>query len=194
MTKYAPTLVDGADVLPVLLDDVKRHLRVDGDDEDATIEVYLRAAVTHLDGATGWLGRAIVAQTWAQQFDTFERSIHLDLAPISSIVSVTYRDADGVTQTVDDSDYTLVNANSAPELRFLGDYDFPVTQDQRPVLIVTFVGGYGDDAATPEPIKVAIMLMVGDMYANREAKTEGGMLVNPTVRMLLDPYRTRWIA
>lgn len=194
MTKYAPILVDGADVLPVHLDDVKQHLRVDGDDEDSLIETYLLAAVTHLDGASGWLGRAIVAQTWAQQFDTFERSVRLDLAPISEIVSVTYLDADGVEQTVDDTDYMLVNAGSSPELRFLDDYSFPVTRDQRPVLTVTFIGGYGDDTAAPQPIKVAILLMVGDMYANREAKTEGGMLINPTVRMLLDPYRTRWIA
>jgi hypothetical protein len=35
-------------------------------DEDALIDIYLAAAVAHLDGEDGWLGRAIVAQTWSQ--------------------------------------------------------------------------------------------------------------------------------
>jgi uncharacterized phiE125 gp8 family phage protein len=195
MTKYAPVLVDGPDVLPVLLEDVKRHLRVDGDDEDDLIEIYLRAAVTHLDGAEGWLGRAIVAQTWSQQFDAFARSISIDLSPISEIDSVTYLDADGVVQTVAESDYALINGSTAsPELRFDDGFSFPATQDQRPVLTVTFVGGYGDDSAAPEPIKVGIMMMVADMYQSRESKVDNGLMVNPTVRMLLDPYRTRWMA
>lgn len=194
MTEYEPILVAAPAVLPVSRDECKLHLRVDGTAEDSLIDIYLAAAVAHLDGAEGWLGRAIVAQTWSQQFDAFERSILLGIAPVTSIVSVVYEDADGADQTVAADQYELINGGSAPELRFIDDFAFPIVGDDRPILTVTFVSGYGDDEDAPAPIKAGILLMVGDMYQQREAKLESGMIENSTVRRLLDPYRTRWMA
>lgn len=192
--KYEPVLVAAPAVLPVSREECKLHLRIDGDDEDGLVDIYLAAAVAHLDGAEGWLGRSIVAQTWSQQFDVFERSIALALAPVTAISSVVYEDADGVDQTVASDQYELINGGSSPELRFIDDFSFPITGDDRPVLTVTFVAGYGDDEDVPAAIKAAILLMVGDLYQQREAKVESGMIENSTVRRLLDPYRTRWMA
>lgn len=194
MTDYEPVLVAAPAVLPVSREECKLHLRVDGTDEDGLIDIYLAAAVTHLDGEAGWLGRAIVAQTWSQQFDAFERSILLALAPVTSITSVKYEDAAGVLQTVAANQYELINGDSAPEVRFIDDYSFPTVGDDLPVLVVTFVGGYGDDEDVPAAIKVCILLMVADMYQSREAKLASGLIENSTVRRLLDPYRTKWMA
>lgn len=51
----------------------------------------------------------------------------------------------------------------------------------------------GDDdqpAPVPASVKVAILLMLGDLYANREAAIVGAThAVNPTVARLLDAYR-----
>lgn len=199
MTDYDPVLVAGPATLPVTLQEVKQHLRlVAGDeiytDEDGILTIYLNAAVTHLDGESGWLNRAIVAQTWSQQFDRFERALLLGLSPISSITSVAYLDAVGVSQAVAADQYALINQVSAPELRFIDDYDCPIVQADEPVLTVTFVGGFGDAAEVPAAIKAAILLMVGDMYRFRSAKIENAMIENRTVRMLLDPYRRGWVA
>lgn len=194
MTKYEPVLVAAPAVLPVSREECKLHLRIGGTDEDSLVDIYLAAVVAHLDGAEGWLGRAIVAQTWSQQFDAFERSILLDIAPVTAISSVVYEDADGSDQTVAADQYELINGGSAPELRFIDDFAFPVVGDDKPVLTVTFVSGYGDDEAVPAAIKAGILLMVGDLYQQREAKIEGGLIENSTVRRLLDSYRARWIA
>lgn len=194
MTDYEPILVAAPAVLPVSREECKLHLRVDGTDEDGLIDIYLAAAVAHLDGENGWLGRGIVAQTWSQQFDAFERSILLGLAPVTSIVSVVYEDADGVDQTVAAEQYELINGGSAPEVRFVEDFSFPTVSDDLPVLTITFVSGYGNDTDVPASIKAAILLMVGDMFQNREAKVDNGFIDNSTVRRLLDPYRTRWMA
>lgn len=194
MPKYAPIRTEGPDTTPVTLDEAKQHLRVDSSDEDVLIGLYLDAAVSNLDGESGWLNRAIVAQEWSQQFDLFERAILLGLAPITSIVSVVYLDATGAAQPVDQINYSLLNGVSAPELRFADTFAFPATHVERPVLTVTFVGGFGEAADVPAAIKVAILLMVGDMYETRKGQTDGAVVENATVRRLLDPYRRGWVA
>ena len=46
------------------LTDLRRHLRVDHDEDDLLIVGLERSAVAHLDGWTGILGRCILRQTW----------------------------------------------------------------------------------------------------------------------------------
>lgn len=64
-----PVLVSAPDAEVVSLDDVKRHLRVEHDDDNAQIAALILAAVGHLDGWTGILGRAIKPQIWREAFD-----------------------------------------------------------------------------------------------------------------------------
>ena len=45
-----------------------------------------------------------------------------------------------------------------------------------------------DDTA-PAPVKAATLLLVGDLYANREALVERPLSKNPTFERLLNPYR-----
>lgn len=45
-----------------------------------------------------------------------------------------------------------------------------------------------DDTA-PAPVKAAALLLVGDLYANREALVERPLSKNPTFERLLNPYR-----
>lgn len=46
-----------------------------------------------------------------------------------------------------------------------------------------------DDLLLPAPIKAAIFLAVGDLYANREAVATVPYSTNPTYERLLNPYR-----
>ena len=43
--------------------------------------------------------------------------------------------------------------------------------------------------AVPAPIKSAALLLVGDLYANREAQSDRKLYANDTYRNLLNPYR-----
>ncbi|SMH29674.1 head-tail connector protein [Azospirillum agricola] len=50
--------------------------------------------------------------------------------------------------------------------------------------------GEGAEVPVPDPVKLAILLVLGDLYANREAAIIGATHVkNSTVAWLLDPYR-----
>ncbi|HEV8035971.1 head-tail connector protein [Yoonia sp.] len=91
-----PILVT-APVLPVVsLIDMREHLRVTAADDDAQIEAIEQAAVGHLDGWRGVLGRCIMPQTWRQDFSGWGK-LRIALPDASSVV-VTYKDAAGVFQ------------------------------------------------------------------------------------------------
>lgn len=45
------------------------------------------------------------------------------------------------------------------------------------------------DNTAPAPVKAAALLLVGDLYSNREALVERPLSKNPTFERLLNPYR-----
>lgn len=91
-----PVLVSPPTLSVVSLFDLKHHLRVDHDDDDALIASIEATAVAHLDGWRGVLGRCIMPQTWRQDF-TGWGELRLAMPDVSSAV-VTYQDAAGDMQ------------------------------------------------------------------------------------------------
>lgn len=175
---------------PVTLDEAKAHLRVTAADEDALITALIAAAVGHVDGPSGTLGRALVEQEWDLLLDDFPcDELELPLPPLRSVTSITYVDEQGATQTLAPAAYE-VDA-SGPRGVVLPAYGqtWPRTRVQRNAVTVRFKAGYGTTGASvPAAIRAAILLLVGDLYANREA--QGDTLArNATVDALLFPYR-----
>lgn len=174
-------------VQPVTLDEAKAHLRVTAADEDAHITSLIAAAVGHVDGPSGVLGRALVEQEWDLLLDAFPcDELELPLPPLRSVTSITYVDEQGATQTLAPAAYE-VDA-SGVVLPAYGQ-TWPRTRAQRNAVTVRFKAGYGTTGASvPAAIRAAILLLVGDLYANREA--QGDTLArNATVDALLFPYR-----
>lgn len=189
-----PVRTVAPELTPVSLIEAKAHLRVDFDDDDALIAALVDAATAHLDGHTGILGRALVDQTWRQDFYDWpgDRVLRLPLAPVSSVASVKYFNASNVETTVTASgNYALFEDASGPYIKFTSDFAAPDLYDERDDRIrVTFVAGYGDPAEVPAAIRAALLLIVGDLYKNRDA---GAVAPNATVSALLQPYRRVWV-
>jgi uncharacterized phiE125 gp8 family phage protein len=173
----------------VPLDIAKRHLRVEADnlDDDLLIQAYAAAATSHIDGPNGWLGRAIGVQTLEASFDRFACDfIRLPYPPITAIVSVKYDDTDEAEQTLAPSAYEL-----DPEgvLR-IGSEPWPTAYQRRGSVRVRYAAGF---EVTPPAITAALLLMTGDLYANRETGVVGtvsaDIKMSTTVKALLDPYR-----
>lgn len=167
---------------PVTLAEAKAHLAVTHSSDDTIIQLYLDAAVAHLDGAEGTLSRCLVTQTWDYALDCFAQTIHVPLPTLQSVASVKYIDPDGTEQTVDPSAYTV-----AGQRIVAGGAGWPSTDSVPHAVTVRFVAGYGAAEDVPAAIKAAILLYVGDAYANREA---GGdqLFVNQACQRLLRPY------
>lgn len=151
--------------LPVELAAVKFNLGITSSSQDATLQALIEAVTTILDGYGGYLGRAIVAQTWQQDFEGWpaDREFELPFPDCTSIV-VTYRDLSGVTQTLSSSalydpreedEGTTVDIVNTAVLPALGYGPAPVT--------VQFSTGWAVESV-PEPIKQAIITEVCAIY------------------------------
>jgi uncharacterized phiE125 gp8 family phage protein len=136
-----------------------------------------------IDGADGWLGRALGLQTWDLKLDEHELSypslsdsweqhsaygwgIRLPLPPLASVTHVKYQDEDNDEQTFDPASYVVSGVGGRGYVHLASGASWPTVYPGRDVLTVRFQAGY---ATVPDPIKHAVLLMVGHLYSNREA-------------------------
>lgn len=157
----------GAIAWPVTVEDAKTFIRVDSDDDDALIETLIEVACEHLEGI---VGRSIATRSWELTLDGFSDAIELPRAPVRSLDSFTYTDADGATQTVDAASYTVdLTSFHAWIVRNSGS-SWPTTMDAINVVTIGYTAGY---EPVPRPLRAAILLTVGDLYAFRETAVVG---------------------
>jgi len=145
--------------------------------------------------------RALVRQKWRIYLNEFADCIDLHKQPVISVDSVNYTDGDGVAQVVGgatspispSSYYTLDTANGY--VRKAYGATWPTPRYEANSVWIDFWTGYANTAASPvttvpADLRIAILLMVGDMYENREV---GGtfatrVFANPTFDLLIAPY------
>lgn len=170
------------------LADVKLHCKVDTSDEDALISAYIAAASEMAEQATG---RALLAQTWKLTLDSMPDAFELTRVPVQSVTTLVYADINGTDQTLSTSNYVLQNSDDFSPAAIVPAFgkSWPSYRAQPDTIRVTFVAGYANEAAVPEPIKQWIKLMVAAMYANREAVDEGQTYSLGFADRLLDRYK-----
>jgi uncharacterized phiE125 gp8 family phage protein len=163
--------------LPVSRAEAKLHCRVPAavTAEDDTFDEMISAAVAHLDGWHGVLGRCLVTQRWRQDYPDWRPVLHLpfpDVAAASVVVS--YRDEDNVEQTVSDTLYEVIEGLRGPAVHFLDDFTDPSVYDDKAYPVsIAFDAGFGDAAAVPPDLKLLIKQMVSTWYWNRETAIAG---------------------
>jgi uncharacterized phiE125 gp8 family phage protein len=189
MNAQPPVLVTPPAALPVTVGDVKMQARVDGDDEDQLIAGMIAAAVAHLDGWSGILGRCIEQQTWSQSFDGFPQGDVLRLPfPDVSQVTVTYRDPMNAAQTMSAEGYVLAQDASGSLIKLAEGAAWPTTAARVDAVTVQMTAAMR--AEQMPAVKVAILLLAAHWYQNREAVAAGQMAETPlTVSSLIGPLR-----
>lgn len=175
---------------PVLtLAEVKLHLRAEGDDEDALIEGMMSAALGHIDGPDGWLGRAIGPQTLEARTDLrcCSDTVRLPFPPVVELVSVSYLDSGDVEQMADLDDFELLGRDLVAKG---STWPWAGGSSRREAVRIRYRAGYED---LPPAIRAALLLMVGDLYGARESFAVGvsatAVPMSTTVEALLQPYR-----
>lgn len=149
---------------------VDAHLRLEvgvEHEDDALIDAYVAAAVAHIDGPRGSLGRAIWPQTLELRQNVFGGSIRLPYGPIQSVTSVKYVDPDGAEQTISADDYLLTN-DGVVTLAY-GE-SWPSLRGDAEGVRVRYVAGF---ATLPDAILPAVLMTVANWYKNREAVVVG---------------------
>lgn len=184
---FRPVLVTAPTADIVSLSEVKTHCRVDHDDEDAYLVALIEAATSYLDGYSGVMGRALMPQTWRQDFEDFGDVMRLPVGPVQSITGVSYQDTNGADQTLASTEYVLLRDDFGDYVTLAANKSWPSVGDRADAVRITYLTG---TASIPVAIKHAAMLLVGHWYANREAVTAAGMMTTPmAVDALLTPHR-----
>lgn len=180
-------------VEPVTLAETKLHLRVTTSADDDQITALITTARELVEQS---LSRALISQTLELVLDSWPGStIILPRPPLVSVTSIVYTDDAAADATFASTNY-LVDADSTPgRIRLKSGKTWPSTtlQDLNAVR-VRYVAGYGAAGTNvPQPIRQAILLLIGDWYENREATIVAqGMTATPLpngVEALLWPYR-----
>lgn len=176
----------------ITLEEAKVHCRVDGSDEDMLITGLIDAALAHVDGYSGILGRALVTQTWRQDFCEFDDLMRLPVGDLQAVSSVTYYDATNTTQTLASSVYTAFSDAIGPYITLKPGQQWPTSYSREDAIRVTWTAGYGSTAASvPAAIRAAMLLMIGHWYQHREAVVIGETATElpMAANALLAPFR-----
>lgn len=174
---------------PVTLTEAKAHLRLDVSDDDALVTELIVVARKMVERDTG---RCLVTQTWDGYLDSFPCGpIEVPRAPLSSVTSILYTDANGDSQTLSASDYRVDAVSVVPRIEPAWGIVWPVTRGMSNDARVRMVFGYGAAAAVPSPLKHAMKLIIGSLYEFRESTISGTIVaeVPLAASRLLAPYR-----
>lgn len=202
---------------PLTAAEAKERSNIGSEVSDVVMEAYITAARQRIDGADGWLGRALITQTWEGFLDQWpidydDGRIMIPLPPVQSISSVSYLDADGLAVVVDRSAYQLVQGQRPYLIPAFG-VAWPAVGTRAGAITITFIAGYGDNGSdVPEPIRTAISLACGllssmstrrlSVALEREegiGETRYAVNTNPSevidlaVENLLSTYRITWV-
>lgn len=170
---------------PVTTAEAKAHLRVSGNDEDTYVDALVTAARQWTEF---YLGRLCMTQTITEKWDWFPVGCAMSLrwSPVQSFSSVGYLDSNGDTQTWDSADYTVDTTTQPGRVAPKYGEQYPETRSQQNAVTLTYVAGYASADLVPKAIKQAILLMVGEMYEQRENTVKQ---LPTAAEYLLQPYR-----
>lgn len=176
---YGLTLVTPPAAEPLSVEEAQAWLRLDPSVDAVLIEGLCRAARRKAERD---YGRAFVTQTWRATFDFFPgyggweylrevmpdpRTIVLPKAPLQAVTLVEYYDFAGVLQTLASTVYD-VDATTDPGRLSLAQFQiWPIIRMRRGAVRIAFTAGYGAAADVPDPIKLALKMMVSQWYEHR---------------------------
>jgi uncharacterized phiE125 gp8 family phage protein len=173
--------------------------------DDPKIPDLIRTARQSLEGEEGWLGRALITQTWDLYLDAFPCEIVLPFPPLQAVTEIAVADSDGVEAILPRTSYRVLKGAIG---RIVATRSWPWVGAREQGVRVRFVCGYGDGGEdVPAPIRSALVLMVGrrgrwfdDMdEPERRARRDHGngrrvadavsdLVMTPRARQMLQAY------
>lgn len=178
------SLVTAAATTPITTAEAKKQAGIDFSDDDTFVDGLVAAAVRYCEGVNDV---AMVTQTWKLFLDRFpcDRLIELPKPPLASITHVKYYDSANALQTWSSALYEVSATDMPGRLSPVWGESWPGTYDRINAVEIQFVCGYGAASAVPQSYKLALALLVGHWYRNREAVGQVGDRIALAVDSLL---------
>lgn len=150
------------------IEEAQNHLRVDSDSDISYVEGLIYAAENYLNEISS---RSYVAETFDYYLADFNGWIYLPLAPIAEITHVKYYDGADVEQTmVLGTDFYQDIISEPGYIRPLENW--PTVYDKPNAVVIRIVTGAESPEIIPQEYKQAALLMIGEMYEQREDKVK----------------------
>ena len=203
---------------PVLLDELKDHLRLDGAAEDAGLGAFITTARTlieqHADlvlvnrdialyldrwprtSAAGgdvpwWAGTASGAMSL---LDRAASTALLPVRPVSSVASIAVVAPDD-SETVWAADNYQLTPGLSSRITLVSGRRWPVPGRAADGIKITLTAGFGPSwNSVPASVRQAVLMLASYLYANRgDARSDGssGAIIASGAASLLAPYRER---
>jgi len=157
---------------PLTLNEAKEHLRVEISEtaEDNYINSLIKSA---REEAEKFQNRAYLFQEWELILDEFPQKMPFPLPrpPLVSVLSMTYKDVDGLSYTFDPTNY-VADIDSEPGRIALKRGKTWPTIELFPIgaVRIQFKAGVDVSAKVSERVKTAMKLYIGHRYENRESE------------------------
>lgn len=181
--------IDGPEIEPVTLCEIKEQLRISGTNEDALLAMYIAAARQQIEEMTGL---ALITQQFTLTLDQFINSrrawwdgtetgaigyvenahgynaIHLPRYRLQSVDAMRVYSIDGVAESVSLSDFVIDTEQQPGRLVLRSGATWPVALQSANAIEIDYTAGFGDTGAdVPAALKLAVMQMAASLYQHR---------------------------
>jgi uncharacterized phiE125 gp8 family phage protein len=181
-----PIPVEGPAVEPVSLEEMRAHLRLDHDREDALVTGLVKAARLMVEAASG---RVLVDQRWRVVLDAWTpgRTPALPVSPLLSVERVAVLDRSGTAVTVPADAYRVEALSDPP--RIAAGPSVPDPGVGRNGILVDLRAGYGSAPEdVPSPLRLAVRIQAAHWFENR-GDVAGEQSMTPQALALVAPFR-----
>lgn len=185
----APVIIVEPASEPVSLDEAKEFVSIEADETefDTLIAGLIVAARQQVEAVTG---TRLVEQTVRLEASEIGDLARLPIGPVTSVSGIVFDDLSGAEQSFAGTDWEVYGTGLERGIRTKVGKGWPNSvRNAVGAIRVTAVVGY---ETLPRPLWTAMLLMVGDLFANRETVATGSMSQIPmsmTVEAQLANYR-----
>lgn len=162
----------------------KQNSNIETDHEDELLQVMLDAAV---EEAQNYLDTPVQSRNVVIQLTQWPSLFEFPLGPVKSVESITYRDANGVEQSLQAQDYLFYGTTTGAKLMFRWETKPVLEEDIEFPITINCVAGYAA-AEMPAVIKKAVLLRFS---FNERFREEMPTSANRTFHAALRPLK-RW--
>lgn len=188
---------------PISLNEARTHLRVEpfGYPSVHPDDDYIQSTIV---AAKQWveqyIERPLVTKTIEYYVSQFEPSFDLPTLPIQDVQSIKYLATDNTIKTVAIDVYKLKTYSDSAKIILAYGKSFPtdVIHEENSITLTVTAGytngGSPDTYPLPAPIKAAMLLIIANLYENRQEDVLGNTRISFNslplgVYNLLQPYR-----
>jgi len=169
---------------PLTLSEVKSHLRIDGNYDDALLNSCITSARMYFESQCEI---SIASQELLLALDSFDDIVYLPRGPVQSVEDISYSDSENDLDSMADWIEDLVS-NPARITPAFGQ-SWPATAEVVNAVQVSYTTGYSTPSMVPKLLKSGMLFYVAHLYENRSAVTDGDLKEVPmAVESIIQQY------